>query len=110
MKKTLGTLLTATLFLTLTVGCTEKTITTNVTAPAQEVTTTQTVPVENQISAADANRFRVTRPERVGRVEVICHNCRAHFKLSQQIYKMSMKGDAIIDCPVCHQDYLGKHK
>jgi len=103
MNKTLRTLLTATLFLTLTVGCTEKTITTT-------SATTHTAPVENQISTADANRFRVTQPERVGSVEVICHNCRAQFKLSQQIYKMSMKGDAIIDCPVCHQNYLGQHK
>ena len=110
MKKTLGTLLAATLLLSLTVGCTEKTITTNVTAPTQEVVTTHTAPVVNQISASDANRFRVTQPERVGSVEVICHNCRAHFKLSQQIQKMSMKDDAIIDCPVCHKDYLGKHR
>ena len=102
MNKALGTVITATLLLILTVGCTEKTIITN-------ATDTTVVPA-NQISTADANRFRVTHPEQVGRVEVICHNCRAQFKLSQQIKKMSMKGDAIIDCPVCHKDYLGKDK
>jgi len=102
MNKTLGTVITATLLLILTVGCTGNTITTNA--------TDTTVAPATQISTADANRFRVTHPEQVGRVEVVCHNCRAQFKLSQQIKKMSMKGDAIIDCPVCHKDYLGKDK
>ena len=108
MYKTLGTLITATLLLSLTVGCTEKTITTN-TAQTQEVVTTHSQPIANQVPAPDTNRFRVTLPEQVGDVEVVCHNCRAHFKLSQKIQKMSMKGDAIINCPICHKDYLGKH-
>ncbi len=109
MNKTLGTLITATLFLTLTVtGCNKKTITTNTKAPTQEVATTDSTPV-NQISTADENRFRVTLPEQVGNVEVVCHNCQARFKLTQQLQKMSMKGDAIIPCPICHKNYLGKH-
>jgi len=110
MNKTIGTLITATFLLTLTVGCTGKTIATNTTAPTQVVATTQThtTAPATQISTANSNRFRVTHPERVGSVDVVCHNCRAHFKLSQQIQKMSMKGDAIIPCPVCHKNYLGK--
>jgi len=100
MNKTLGTLITAALLLTV-VGCTEtKTITT---APAQ-----QTAPV---VSSNDANQFRRINSQNtssVGGVEVVCHNCQAHFKLSQQIQKMSMKGDAIVDCPVCHKNYLHK--
>lgn len=109
MNKRLETLIIAALFLTLTVtGCNKKIITTNTQAPTQEAATTHSAPV-NQISTADENRFRVTLPEQVGNVEVVCHNCQAHFKLTQQLQKMSMKGDAIIPCPVCHKNYLGKH-
>jgi len=100
MNKTLETLITATLLITI-VGCTEtKTITT---APTQQPT-----PV---VSNSDANQFRTINSldtASVGNVEVVCHNCQAHFKLSQQIQKMSMKGDAIVDCPVCHKNYLHK--
>ncbi len=98
MNKTLRRLITATLFLS-TVGCSNpaKTITT---APAQQPT--------HVVSTNDANQFRTLNSQRTGSVEVICHNCQAHFKLSQQIHKMSMKGDAIVDCPVCHKNYLGK--
>ena len=109
MKKSLGTLITAALFLTLTVSCSQKAVVNDTTASTQEVQITNSESVSNQISAPDTNRFRVTLPEQVGNVEVVCHNCRARFKLSQQIQKMSMKGDAIINCPVCHKDYLGKH-
>jgi len=40
--------------------------------------------------------------------EVICQNCRAHFKLKRKLRKLAMKGNAIIDCPVCHHNYLRK--
>jgi DNA-directed RNA polymerase subunit RPC12/RpoP len=61
-----------------------------------------------------SNRFRTinannsSNNSRVGSQTVVCHNCRAQFKLSSQIQKMSMKGDAIVDCPVCHHNYLKK--
>ena len=68
----------------------------------------QQVPVQVE---NDSNRFRtINANNRVGSQTVICHNCRAEFKLSQQIQKMSMKGDAIVDCPVCHHNYLKKEK
>ena len=109
MNKTLRILSTTALFLTLTVGCAKKTIVSNATTQTEENETIHSVATENQISPADINRFRVTQPEQVGNVEVVCRNCHAHFKLSHKIKKMSMKGDAVIDCPVCHHDYLGKH-
>jgi len=58
------------------------------------------------------HEFRTTAvtQTRTGDREVVCHNCRAQFKLSQQMLKMSMKGDAIIPCPVCKHDYLHKAK
>ncbi|MCK4440877.1 MAG: hypothetical protein KAU90_02650 [Sulfurovaceae bacterium] len=40
--------------------------------------------------------------------EVICQNCRAHFKLKRKWRKLAMKGNAEIDCPVCHHNYLKK--
>jgi len=40
--------------------------------------------------------------------EVICQNCRAHFKLKRKWRKLAMKGNAMIDCPVCHHNYLQK--
>jgi len=60
----------------------------------------------------NSNRFRTitTTNDRVGSQTVVCHNCRAEFKLSQKIQKMSMKGDAIVPCPVCHHNYLEKAK
>lgn len=100
MNKTLGRLITVTLFLLLTVGCTKSTQITTATTPTQQNT--------QAVSANDANQFSTISSQRTGSVEVVCHNCQAHFKLSQQIHKMSMKGDAIVDCPVCHKDYLGK--
>ncbi len=64
------------------------------------------VQVEN-----NSNRFRtINATNRVGSQTVICHNCSAQFKLSQKIQKMSMKGDAIVTCPVCHHNYLKKAK
>jgi len=58
------------------------------------------------------HEFRTTSVTRTqtGEREVVCHNCRAQFKLSQQMLKMSMKGDAIIPCPVCKHNYLHKEK
>jgi hypothetical protein len=102
MNKTLGTLITATLLLSLTVvGCSKtQTVTT---APVAQQETPAVV------SSSDANQFRTINSqetEAVGSVDVVCHNCQAQFKLSQQIQKMSMKGDAIVDCPVCHKNYI----
>jgi DNA-directed RNA polymerase subunit RPC12/RpoP len=73
----------------------------------------QQIPVQVE---DNSNRFRTinannnSTTNRVGSQTVVCHNCRAEFKLSQQIQKMSMKGDAIVDCPVCHHNYLKKEK
>jgi len=62
----------------------------------------------------NSNRFRTINAtnnnNRVGNQTVVCHNCRAEFKLSQKIQKMSMKGDAVVECPVCHHNYLKKAK
>ena len=65
---------------------------------------------EKNTSVTTPKGFENTRTLRTANSStVICHNCRAKFKLSPTIQKMSMKGDAIVDCPVCHKDYLGKH-
>jgi len=58
------------------------------------------------------DKFRTITAEnnRVGERTVSCVNCTAKFKLSHAIHKMSLKGDAVVDCPVCHQDYLKKVK
>jgi len=37
---------------------------------------------------------------------VICHNCRAKFKLSYRIQKLVGEGNAEVRCPVCHKNYL----
>ena len=99
MKKTLGRLTLSTLLL-LTVGCTKQ--------PKKVATSTPPAEQPINISANDDNKFRHLSTQEVGDVEVICHNCQAHFKLSHKIQKMSMKGDAIVTCPVCHRNYLGK--
>jgi serine protease inhibitor len=108
MNKTLGTLIAAALILTI-VGCTDnKTVTPEHTAQAVQSNTEAVAPA---VSSSDVNQFGTISSldtSSVGSVEVVCHNCQAHFKLSQQIQKMSMKGDAIVDCPVCHKNYLGK--
>jgi len=36
--------------------------------------------------------------------EVVCHNCRAKFKLTAQLQKTS-NGHTYIECPICHHDY-----
>ncbi|SFV64968.1 hypothetical protein MNB_SV-14-1528 [hydrothermal vent metagenome] len=67
-------------------------------------------PVKNE---GNSNRFRTINAinnDRVGEITVVCHNCRAQFKLSQKMQKMAMKGNAIIECPVCHHNYLKKAK
>ena len=71
---------------------------------------------QNPVQVEDnSNRFRTINASnstnrQVGSQTVVCHNCTAQFKLSPQIQKMSMKGDAIVDCPVCHHNYLKKAK
>ena len=94
MKTTLIALLVGTFALITFTACTADK---QVEAPVQ---------VEN-----NSNRFRtINATNRVGSQTVICHNCSAQFKLSQKIQKMSMKGDAIVKCPVCHHNYLKKAK
>ena len=67
-----------------------------------------------KIEGDNENRFRtINATNRTGRVAeqtVVCHNCTAKFKLSNKIHKMSMKGDAVVTCPVCHHNYLKKAK
>jgi len=60
----------------------------------------------------EGNKFRTLNAnnQRTGSQTVVCHNCSAQFKLSPEIQKMSMKGDAVVDCPVCHHNYLKKAK
>ena len=38
---------------------------------------------------------------------VVCHNCRATFKVASAMHKMK-NGHDYIECPVCHHDYLKK--
>jgi type IV pilus biogenesis protein CpaD/CtpE len=38
--------------------------------------------------------------------DVVCHNCRAKFKLSMRIQKLVHDGNAEVKCPVCHKNYL----
>jgi Zn finger protein HypA/HybF involved in hydrogenase expression len=93
VKKALKVFALATLLLSTFSGCVKKSEATTVT----------------EVTPADNNRFQTINTRettRAGSVEVVCHNCRATFKLSPTIQKMSMKGDAIVDCPVCHQNYL----
>lgn len=73
---------------------------------SQEPTNTPVKVEEN------SNRFRTinAQTDRVGSQTVICHNCQAQFKLSKKMLKMSMKGNAIITCPICHHNYLKKEK
>lgn len=94
MKKSL--LVVSTLPLLLLISC-----------ASQEPSTTTPVKVED-----NSNRFRTinTQTDRVGTETVICHNCQAQFKLSKKILKISMKGNTIITCPICHQNYLKKEK
>jgi len=40
--------------------------------------------------------------------EVVCQNCGARFKLKRKWRKLAMKGDAEINCHVCHHNYLKK--
>ena len=95
MKKTLVTLIVSTLALIMFTAC-----------AAEKKQQQSPVQVE------DNNRFRTINAnnDRVGSQTVVCHNCTAQFKLSQKIQKMSMKGDAIVNCPVCHHNYLEKAK
>ena len=93
MKTTLIAILFTTLTLINFAGC------------AAEKSEQTPVKVEgNQFRTLDANN------QRVGSQTVVCHNCSAQFKLSQKIQKMSMKGDAVVDCPICHHNYLKKAK
>jgi len=93
MKTTLIALLFTTLTLVTFAGC------------AAEKSEQNPVKVEG-------NKFRTldAANQRVGSQTVVCHNCTAKFKLSNKIHKMSMKGDAVVDCPVCHHNYLEKAK
>jgi hypothetical protein len=90
MKKTLFALLFTTLTVTTFFGCAS-----DKDKPA--------------IKSSESNRFRTLNANsQVGERTVVCHNCTAQFKLSARMQKMSMKGDAIIPCPVCHHNYLKK--
>jgi len=95
MKATTRTLLLSTLALVMLSACT----------PEKQ----QQAPIKVE---GNSNQFRTitTTNDRVGSQTVVCHNCTAQFKLSQKIQKMSMKGDAIVTCPVCHHNYLKKAK
>ena len=48
-----------------------------------------------------------TRSFPTARGEVVCHNCRAKFKLAAQMQKQA-HGHSYIECPVCHHDYSKK--
>ena len=60
----------------------------------------------------DGNKFRTINAnnQEVGSETVVCHNCSAQFKLSKKIQRMSMKGEAVVTCPICHHNYLEKAK
>ena len=92
MKTTLIALFVTTLTLLNFSGC------------ASEKEPTSVEPQEDKFRTINAAN------NRVGEQTVSCINCTAKFKLSHAIHKMSMKGDAVVDCPVCHKDYLKKSK
>jgi len=98
MKTTLIALLVSTLALITFTACT---------AEKQQQNPVQVEDNSNRFRTINANN---SSNSRVGSQTVVCHNCRAQFKLSQKIQKMSLKGDAIVDCPVCHHNYLKKAK
>ena len=41
--------------------------------------------------------------------EVVCHNCRATFKIAANMHKQT-HGHNYVECPVCHHDYSKKSK
>ena len=89
MKSTLLSLLIALLTLVTIVGCNSS---------KSKTTTT------NNNAHQEANqRNSFPRPAD----NVICHNCRATFKISSQMQKSS-HGHNYIECPVCHHDYAKK--
>lgn len=99
MKTTLFALLVTTLTLVTFTACTA------------EKEPTPKVETENSNRFRTINATNNTTPANsVGGRTVVCHNCTAQFKLSEQIHKMSMKGNAVVDCPVCHHNYLKKSK
>jgi DNA-directed RNA polymerase subunit RPC12/RpoP len=94
MKTTLIALLFTTLMLITFTGCAAE--------------KSQETPIK-----VEGNKFRTLDADNnqpVGSQTVVCHNCSAQFKLSNKIHKMSMKGNAVVDCPVCHHNYLEKAK
>ena len=99
MKKTLKIIILSALALSIFNGCTTKEAKPNI----------ATTPIPTNVNTFETMSSTEV-PSNTNRVDVICHNCRADFKLSQRIHGMSMKGDAIVDCPVCHQDYLKGRK
>jgi DNA-directed RNA polymerase subunit RPC12/RpoP len=96
MKTTLFALLLTTLTLITFTAC------------ASEKPETPKVEVDNSNRFRTINATNTTPTNQVDGRTVVCHNCTAQFKLSNKIHKMSMKGDAVIDCPVCHHNYLKK--
>ncbi|NEW61662.1 hypothetical protein GSY74_10230 [Sulfurovum sp. bin170] len=84
MKNILQLLLTTMLFLSLFNGCASK---------------------QNHESTPkgfdSARTIRTTNSS-----NVVCHNCRAKFKLSHRIQKLVGEGNAEVACPVCHKNYL----
>ena len=82
----LTTLLTSLLMLTTFVACNANKIKNISNNAHQQADNTRTFP---RARAAD---------------NVICHNCRATFKLSANMQKLS-NGQSHVVCPVCHHDY-----
>ncbi len=62
---------------------------------------------EKNTSVTTPKGFENTRTLRTANSStVICHNCRAKFKLSYRIQKLVSAGQAEVRCPVCHKNYL----
>lgn len=85
MKKFLSLLLISTLSLSFINGC-----------ASDKNTTASTTNYENIRAVRTAS----------GGTTVTCHNCRAKFKLSARIQKLVNAGNAEVECPVCHKNYI----
>jgi uncharacterized Zn-finger protein len=62
---------------------------------------------QKNIEVATPKGYTNTRTIRTSNSSnVVCHNCRAKFKLSHRIQKLVHNGNAEVRCPVCHKNYL----
>jgi len=66
-----------------------------------------TKPALNSDAHQEANTNSFPQSSRRSNENVICHNCRASFKISNAMKKQN-GNQTYIECPICHHDYLKK--